>query len=177
VEGPSDGLRALRPPHANPITPPHRSGGEHCYVHLINPNNPGVVPDPAVPLTRTKQVMVDTTFARCKHYYQSLLNIKQACFTALDLSINVAFQVLNDPSVQGWHAGMSTLVILNQLFKLYGHPTPVILEQNNKIFCSPWLPISWKSSSGKSRIVSKLHFLVAIRTWTASSSITQSALS
>jgi hypothetical protein len=88
-----------------------------------------------------EQATIDTSFARCKHYYQSLLNIKQACFTALDASINVAFQVSNDPAVQGWHAGMSTLVILNQLFKLYGHPTPVILEQNNKIFCSPWLPI------------------------------------
>jgi hypothetical protein len=123
------------------LTPFHRPtdpGANTVYVHPINPNNPWVVSDPAVPLIRTEQVTINTTFAHCKHYYQSLLNIKQVCFTALDASINIAFQVSNDLTVQGWHAGMSTLVILDQLSKLYGHPTPAILEQNNKIFRSPY---------------------------------------
>ena len=68
-----------------------------------------------------------------------MLNIKHACFTALDASINVAFQVSNDPTIHGWHAGMSTMVILDQLSKLYGHPTPAILEQNDCMFPSPYL--------------------------------------
>jgi hypothetical protein len=34
---------------------------------------------------------------------------------------------------------MSALVILDQLSELYGHPTPAVLEQNNKIFRSPYL--------------------------------------
>jgi hypothetical protein len=111
-----------------PLRRPTNPGANAVYVHPIDPNNPGVVPDPAVPLTRTEQATIDTTFARCKHDYQSLLNIKRACFTALDASINIVFQVSNDPTVQGWHAGMSTLVIIDQLVELYGHPTLAILN-------------------------------------------------
>jgi hypothetical protein len=40
---------------------------------------------------------------------------------------------------QRWHAGMSTLVILDQLSKLYGHSTLAVLKQNNKIICNPYL--------------------------------------
>jgi hypothetical protein len=78
-----------------PFRRPTDPGANAVYVHPIDPNNPGVVPDPAVPLTRMEQATIDVMFSRCKHYYQSLLNIEQACFTALDASINVAFQVSN----------------------------------------------------------------------------------
>jgi hypothetical protein len=121
-----------------PFCLPTDPGANAVYVRPINPDNPGVVPDPPVPLTKTEQATINTTFACCKHYYQSLLKIEQACFTTLDASINVTFQVLNDPTVQGWHAGMSTLVILDQLSELYGHPTPAVLKQNDKIFRSPY---------------------------------------
>jgi hypothetical protein len=67
----------------------------------ISPNIPEVVPDPAVLLTRVEQAMINTMFARHEHYYQSLLNIEQACFITLDASINVAFQVSNDLTIQG----------------------------------------------------------------------------
>jgi hypothetical protein len=58
-----------------PLRQPTNPGVNNVYVCPINPNNPGVVPDPAVPLTRMEQATIDTMFARYKHYYQSLLNI------------------------------------------------------------------------------------------------------
>ena len=64
------------------------------------PTNPGA-PVNNTPLTRTEQVSFDTAFNRCKHYFLSMQNIERACFTALDSSINDAFKVSNDPSVQG----------------------------------------------------------------------------
>jgi hypothetical protein len=83
--------------------------------------------------------MIDTTFTHHKHCFLSIRNIEHACFTALDLSINNAFKVSNNPAIQGSHAGMSCKFILDQLLELYGHPTPAILEQNKKVFCSPYL--------------------------------------
>jgi hypothetical protein len=108
------------------------------YVWPINRSNTGVIPDPAVPLTRTEQTTIDTMFSHHKHHYQCMLNIKCACFTALDASINVPFQVSNNPTIQGWHVRMSKMVILNQL-SLYGHPTPAVLKQNDCMYCSPYL--------------------------------------
>ena len=64
-------------------------------------------------------------------------NIKRACFTALDASVNDAFKVSNDPAVQGWHAGMRVIDIFNQLSTTYGQPTPAALEANDHIFHSP----------------------------------------
>jgi hypothetical protein len=63
-------------------------------------------------------------------------NIEQACVTALDSSINDAFKVSNDPTVQGWHAGMRVIDILDQLSLIYGQPTPAALEANDNIFRS-----------------------------------------
>jgi hypothetical protein len=119
-----------------PFRLPTNPGAHAVYVWPIDPSNPGIIPDPAVPLTRKEQATINTTFSHCKHYYQSMLNIKHACFTALDASINIAFQVSNNPTIQGWHAGMSTMVILDQLSELYGHPTPTILKQNDRMFPS-----------------------------------------
>jgi hypothetical protein len=64
-------------------------------------------------------------------------NIERACFTALDSSINDAFKVSNDPTVQGWHAGMRVIDILDHLSLMYGQPTPTALEANDHIFRSP----------------------------------------
>jgi len=61
-------------------------------------------------------------------------NIERTCFTALDSSINDAFKVSNDPTVQGWHAGMRVIDILNQLSLIYAQPTPTALEANDHIF-------------------------------------------
>ncbi len=66
-------------------------------------------------------------------------NIKRACFTALDASINDAFKVSNDPTIQGWHTSMQVINILDQLSTIYGQPTPAILKTNNAVFCSPYL--------------------------------------
>jgi hypothetical protein len=64
-------------------------------------------------------------------------NIERACFTALDSSINDAFKVSNNPTVQGWHAGMRVIDILDQLSLIYGQPTPAALKANDHIFRSP----------------------------------------
>jgi hypothetical protein len=64
-------------------------------------------------------------------------NIERACFMALDMSINDAFKVLNNPNVRGWHAGMRVIDILDQQSTTYSQPTPAVLEVNDHIFCSP----------------------------------------
>jgi hypothetical protein len=97
-----------------------------------------VVPDPSVPLTRTEQATIDMMFARCKNYYMSMVNIQRACFTAIDACINDVFKVSNNPTIQGWHADMSVMSILDQLSSLYGQPTPTALEGKDTRFCSPY---------------------------------------
>jgi hypothetical protein len=106
------------------------------YVQAII--NPGDMPDPA-PLTHMEQATINTTFTHCKHCFLSMRNIEHACFTTLDLSINNKFKVSDDPAIQGWHARISCIFILDQLLELYCHPTQAILEQNDKVFCSPYL--------------------------------------
>jgi hypothetical protein len=86
-----------------------------------------------------EQVSINMHFARAKHYYLSMHNIERACFTALNVSINDAFKVSNDPTIQGWHAGMRVIGILDQLSIIYGQPTPAILKTNQTVFCSPYL--------------------------------------
>jgi len=111
------------------------------------PTNPGAVvvyvrattlgqPVNNAPLSRPEQASIDTLFNRRKHYFLSMQNIELACFTALNSSINNAFKVSNDPTVQGWHAGMRVIDILDQLSLIYGQPTPAALEANDHIFRS-----------------------------------------
>jgi hypothetical protein len=68
-------------------------------------------------------------------------NIEQACFTTLNASINNMFDVSNDPKIQGWHAGMRVIDILDQLstIYIYNQPTRAILNTKDTVFCSPYL--------------------------------------
>jgi hypothetical protein len=66
-------------------------------------------------------------------------NIKCACFTALDASVNNAFKVSYVAKRQGWHAGMRVIDILDQLNNIYGKPTFSALKKNDNIFRSPYL--------------------------------------
>jgi hypothetical protein len=116
-----------------PFRTPSNPGPNAVYIRAIDPENPNAIPD-AAPLTRMEQATIDTTFNCCKHYFLFLRNIKRVCFTMLDFSINDAFKVSNDPTIQGWHAGMSVMFILNQLSELYGQPTPAILEMKDTVF-------------------------------------------
>ena len=90
------------------------------------------------PLTRTEQATIDSTFARRKHYFLSMQNIERACFTALNSSVNDAFKLSNLAGIRGWHAGMTTVTILDQLSSVYGKPTSAALDTNDTIFCSPY---------------------------------------
>ena len=81
-----------------------------------------------------EQSSIDTLFNRRKHYFLSMQNIECPCFTAIDASIKDAFKVSNNPNVQGWHAGMRVIDILDQLSLTYGQPTPSALESNDHIF-------------------------------------------
>ncbi len=116
-----------------------------------------------MPLMQMEKATINTCFAREKHYFLSMRNIKLACFTALDASVNDAFKVSNDPTIQGWHAGMQVIDILDQLSTIYGQPTPAVLETNNTVFCSPTQPLMLlKSSSAASKNVSRRPSLAAI---------------
>jgi hypothetical protein len=96
--------------------------------------------DPAytTPLMRTEQASIDTAFARERHYYQSLINIEHTCFIALNANIDDAFKVSDIPTIVGWHAGMETRDILDQLSQTYCQPTPGALEITNITFRGPY---------------------------------------
>ncbi len=115
-----------------PFCLPTNPGAAAVYVSAVVTGQPVN----NAPLSRMEQASIDTSFNRRKHYFLLMQNIKRACFTALDLSINDAFKVSNDPTVQGWHVGMRVIDILVQLSLIYGQPTPAALEANDH-FCSP----------------------------------------
>jgi hypothetical protein len=121
---------------STPFRTPNNPGPSNIYVLALDPAN--LVPNPAL-LTRTEQATIDTTFAHCKHHFLSMRNIERACFTILGSTINNPFKVSNNPAIQGWHVGMSVMFILDQLSKLYGQPTPAVLETNNTVFRGPYL--------------------------------------
>ena len=122
----------------------------HGMYALLLPNNVFCLPNNPVlaanytrvdhnnltPLTHTEQATVNTAFARQKHHLQSMQNIEHTCFTGLDASIHDAFNVSNNLAIVGWHAGMATCEILDQLSQIYGQPTLAALELNNVAFCS-----------------------------------------
>ena len=123
-------LYALLTGQNNPFRVPVDPGEVAIYTR---PVLLGQAVDPS-PLSRTEQATIDTQFARQKHYYMSLQNIERACFTVLDASINDAFKVSSDPTIRGWHAGMSVRDILDQLSSIYGQPTPAAMELNDTTF-------------------------------------------
>ncbi len=109
------------------------------------PNDPGPAavytrndPTDWTPLTRTEQASINTAFAPERHYYQSLINIERACFIPLNANIDNAFKVSDIPTIVGWHAGMESRDILDQLSQTYGQPTPAALEINDVTFCGPY---------------------------------------
>jgi hypothetical protein len=118
-------------PFCLPISP----GNTPSYVRAALA---GEQVDPS-PLRQTEQATIDTIFGRRKHYFLSMQNIERARFTALDSSVNDAFKLVsNMPGVLGWHAGMSTLTILNQLSLVYGKPTATALNANDSMYRSPY---------------------------------------
>jgi hypothetical protein len=117
------------------------------FCLLNNPGNAAVKVCPVMagqpvnmtPLTRMEQASINTRFARAKHYYLLMRNIKRVCFTALDTSINDAFKVSNDATILGWHAGMRVINIFDQLSTIYGQPTSAVFEMKHAVFRSPYL--------------------------------------
>ncbi len=113
------------------------TGQNNPFCVPVNPGAVAIYTRPVVtgqqvdlsPLSRTEQATIDTQFARQKHYFLSMQNIEHACFTVLDANINDAFKVSTDPTIRGWHAGMSVRDILDQLSSFYGQPTPHCLSR------------------------------------------------
>ena len=110
---------------------------------FCTPHNPYPVADytranlaDLTPLTWLEQALINNMFVREKHYFHLLQNIKCACFTVLDASINDAFKVSNNPTITGWHAGMTVHEILDQLSTTYGQPTLAAIELNDVAFRS-----------------------------------------
>jgi hypothetical protein len=60
-------------------------------------------PVDTIPLTCTEQASINTCFAREKQYFLLMHNTEQACFIALDASVNDVFKRSNNPAIQGWH--------------------------------------------------------------------------
>jgi hypothetical protein len=118
-----------------PFCLPNDPGDTAVYICPVMAGQPVDTPL----LTRMEQASIDMHFAHAKHYFLLMCNIKRACFTALDASVNDAFKVSNDPMIQGWHAGMRVINILDQLSTIYNQSTPVVLKTNNTVFCSPYL--------------------------------------
>ncbi len=83
--------------------------------------------------------MIDPRFNQQKHYFMLMRNIKRACFTALNASVNDTFKVSNVANGRGWHAGMKVIDILDQLNNIYGKPTSAALKSNDNVFRSPYL--------------------------------------
>ena len=79
-----------------PFCLPTNPGAAAIYVRAVVTGQPVN----NAPLSRIKQVSIDTLFNCCKHYFLLMQNIKRVCFTALDGSINDAFKVSNDPTAQ-----------------------------------------------------------------------------
>jgi hypothetical protein len=118
-----------------PFCLPNNPGDAAVYVRSVVAGQPV----DSTPLTRTEQVSINTRFAHAEQYYLLMHNIKRACFTTLDASINDAFKVSNDLTIQGWHAGMHVIDIFDQLRTIYSHPTPAVLKTNDAVFRSPYL--------------------------------------
>jgi hypothetical protein len=118
-----------------------------AFCPPTNPGNVAIYVRPVLagqavnttPFTRAEQLTIDTQFVCKKHCFLLMRNIRHACFTALDASINATFKVSNDPTIKRWHAGMCVLDILDQFSSIYGQPTPAVLEQNNAAFRSLYL--------------------------------------
>jgi hypothetical protein len=95
-----------------------------------------------------EQAIIDTMFPCRKNYYMLMVNIKCACFTAINACINDAFKVLNNPTIQGWHASMSIMSILDQLSIYMASPPPQRWRGKIPIFAAHILQqIPQKSSS------------------------------
>ena len=119
---------------ATPFRIPTTPGDTPTYLRAVLAGEPA----DNSPLTRTEQATIDSTFARRKHYFLSMQNIERACFTALDSSVNDAFKLSNLAGIRGWHAGMTTVTILDQLSSVYSKPTSAALEANDTLFRSPY---------------------------------------
>jgi len=119
---------------ATPFRIPTTPGDTPTYLRAVLAGEP--VDNSS--LTQTEQATIDSTFAHRKHYFLSMQNIEGACYTALDSSVNDAFKLSNLAGIRGWHAGMTTVTILDQLSSVYGKPTSATLKANDTIFRSPY---------------------------------------
>ena len=155
MEGNGDMARELNSLVTNvPFCLPTNPGTAAIYVRAIVM---GQLVNNA-PLLRTEQVSLDTLFNRSKHYFLLVQNIKHACFTALNTSINDASKVSNNPNIRGWHAGMRVINILDQLCLTYGQPTRKPLKPTTTSSeARHWLPMLLKFFSSASRNEPRKH--------------------
>jgi hypothetical protein len=82
----------------------------------------------------------DARFLCAKNYYILYGNIHHACFRMLDANVSAQLKISNNPSLTGWNATMSVLVILNQLQDTYGKPHMMTIFTNETLFWSPMGP-------------------------------------
>jgi hypothetical protein len=102
------------------------------------PINPGGIPNILHTSTTAMIKMLTLVFDRNKNYLNSYNNIHRTCFKMLNNSVPEEFKVSNNPALMGWNPTMSILDILSQLNTLYGCPEPMMLIQNDALFCLPF---------------------------------------
>ena len=78
-------------------------------------------------ILRAAQSSIDAQFKRAKNYYDLYLNIRRAVFNILDVNIDNAFKVTNNPMLVGWNPLMEPREMFDQITAMYGKPTPTAL--------------------------------------------------
>ncbi len=100
--------------------------------------NPRFLPQPTI--GHPEQATIDARFNLVHSYYLLYMNIRHACYNALDNNNDDAFKVSDNPALVGWNPSMELRKIFNLMRSTYGRPTPVALLQNDTLFCSIYSP-------------------------------------
>jgi hypothetical protein len=165
VERHGDGQINLCPPNANAFPSPKPPGRRRC----LGTPSCGWTACQRNSVNKNGTAFIGTHFAHAKHYFLLMRMIKRACFTALNASANNAFKASNDPTIQGWHAGMQVINILDQLSTIFGQPSHAVLKTMTQ--CSAactWPLLLLKSSYAKSKNVPRQPSLAATPTQSVS---------
>ncbi len=59
----------------------------------------------------------------------------------LNNNIDDAFKFSPNPNLMGWNPLMEIVKIMDQLVMICGRPTPIVLFQNDTLFCSVYSPL------------------------------------
>ncbi len=99
------------------------------------------------------QTTIDASFVWACNYWLSYQNIKQARYNMLDNNINNAFKFSPNPNLTGWNPLIEIIKIMDQFVTTYGWSTPIVLLQNDTLFCSVYVTIRMVTNSFQEQAV------------------------